>query len=65
MNLGRDFSGLGRTLEAVADIARIEAMWAETRARFAAGGPFLFGATMTVADAMYTPVVTRLLTWRP
>ena len=29
MNLGRDFSGLGRTPEALADIARIEAMWAE------------------------------------
>jgi glutathione S-transferase len=65
MNLGRDFSGLGRTPEALADVARIEAMWADSRQRFGAGGPFLFGAAFTVADAMYAPVVTRFLTWRP
>jgi glutathione S-transferase len=65
MNLGRDFSGLGRVPAALADLARIETMWAATRARFGAGGPFLFGAELTVADAMYAPVVTRLLTWRP
>jgi glutathione S-transferase len=65
MNLGRDFSGLGRTPGALADIARIEALWADTRRRFGASGPFLFGATFTAADAMYAPVVTRFLTWRP
>jgi glutathione S-transferase len=65
MNLGRDFSGLGRTEEALADIARIEALWAETRQRFSAGGPYLFGAAFTAADVMYAPVVTRFLTWRP
>jgi len=65
MNLGRDFSGHGRTPAALADIARLEAMWAETRRRFTATGPFLFGATLTVADVMYAPVVTRLLTWQP
>ncbi|CAG4922802.1 unnamed protein product [Acidocella sp. C78] len=48
-----------------ADLDRIEAIWAETRARFGAGGPFLFGATLTGADAMYAPVVSRLLTYRP
>jgi glutathione S-transferase len=65
MNLGRDFSGLGRTPDALADVARIEALWADTRQRFSAAGPFLFGATLTAADVMYAPVVTRLLTWRP
>jgi len=65
MNLGRDFSGHGRTPAALADIARIEAMWADTQRRFASEGPFLFGATPTVADVMYAPVVTRLLTWQP
>jgi glutathione S-transferase len=65
MNLGRDFAGHGRTPGALADIARIEALWAETRQRFGAGGPYLFGATLTAADAMYAPVVTRFLTWQP
>jgi glutathione S-transferase len=65
MNLDRDFSGLGRTPEALADIARIEALWADARRRFGTGGPFLFGANLTATDAMYAPVVTRLLTWRP
>ncbi|MGE4044827.1 MAG: glutathione S-transferase, partial [Acetobacteraceae bacterium] len=51
MNLGRDFSGLGRTSGALSDIARIEALWADTRQRFGGGGPFLFGATFTAADA--------------
>ena len=65
MNLGRDFSGLGRTPEALADIARVEALWAETKQRFGAGGPYLFGAPFTAADVMYAPVVTRFLSWRP
>lgn len=60
MNLGRDdrtFRDRGEG--AAADVARIEAMWRETRARFGGGGPFLFG-TFSAADAMYAPVVTRL-----
>jgi len=65
MNLGRDFSGLGRTPDALADVARIEAAWVEARRLFGAGGPYLFGASFTAADVMYAPVVTRLLTWRP
>ena len=65
MNLGADFAGLGRTKEALADIARIEALWADTRARFGAGGPYLFGAAFGAADAMYAPVVARFLTWKP
>ncbi len=65
MNLGRDFSGLGRTPGALKDIARIEALWAQTRSRFGAGGPFLFGASFGAADAMFAPVVARLLGWKP
>jgi glutathione S-transferase len=65
MNLGRTIPGIGRTPSGLADIARIEAIWRETRARFGTGGPFLFGADFTLADAMYAPVVTRLLTYQP
>jgi glutathione S-transferase len=63
MNLGREFPGAGCTPEALADIARIEAIWREALA--AHGGPFLFGREFGLADAMYSPVVTRFLTWRP
>ncbi len=63
MNLGRSFPGLGRTPGCLADIARVEAIWAECLA--AHGGPFLFGREFTLADAMYAPVVTRFLTWQP
>jgi glutathione S-transferase len=63
MNIGRTFPKMGRTPECLADIARIEAIWAE--AINASGGPFLFGAGFGAADAMYAPVVTRFLTWQP
>ena len=65
MNLGGAFAGRGRTPEALADIARVEAVWADTRARYGAGGPYLFGAAFGAADAMYAPVVARFLTWAP
>jgi glutathione S-transferase len=65
MNLGADFAGLGQTPGPRADISRIEAMWAEARARFGGGGRFLFGAAFSAADAMFAPVVARFLTWRP
>lgn len=65
MNLGVRWPGLGRTPEALADIARIVALWTDTRARFGAGGPFLFGSAFTAADVMYAPVVTRFVTWEP
>ncbi len=63
MNIGASFAGHGRTPEALADIARIEAIWAE--ALKAHGGPFLFGRVFGLADAMFAPVVTRFLTWQP
>ena len=65
MNIRRRFPGKGRNPAALADIARIAALWRDTRARFGAGGPFLFGAKLSGADAMYAPVVTRFVTWAP
>jgi len=45
--------------EVVADVARIEAAWADARAKFGKSGPFLFGK-FSAADAMFAPVVNRL-----
>ncbi len=62
MDLKQDRPGQGHSPEALADVARIIALWAECRERFAAGGPFLFGG-FCIADAMFTPVATRLRTY--
>ena len=40
----------------------IDAIWRDCRARYAAGGPFLFGA-FGAADAMYAPVIWRFHTY--
>jgi glutathione S-transferase len=45
---------------AQADIDRISAIWRDCLA--AHKGPYLFD-TLTMADAMYAPVVTRFLTY--
>ena len=65
MNLGRHRPGACQTPEALADIARIEALWRNARAQYGAGGPYLFGAGFNAADAMFAPVVARLLTYEP
>ena len=44
---------------AKADVARIEAAFADARKRFGKAGPFLFGK-FCAADAMFAPVVNRL-----
>lgn len=48
--------------ELLVEIARIDALWSDCRARFGGGGRFLFGR-FTIADAMYAPVVTRFATY--
>jgi glutathione S-transferase len=45
-----------------AEIARIEELWTECRARFGSQGPWLFG-DYSAADAMYAPVVLRFNTY--
>jgi glutathione S-transferase len=66
MNLGRaDYAGLGQTPEALADNARLEAVWAEARTEFGEDGPYLFGERFTGADIMFAPVVARFLTYAP
>lgn len=45
------------------EVARIDALWTSLRARFGSGGPYLFGATPTIADAFFSPVATRFRTY--
>ena len=63
MNIRAQSPGTGATPAALADVARIDAIWSECLARY--GSPFLFGASFGVADAMYTPVVMRFNTYAP
>ena len=44
-----------------ADVARIETMWTELLNQY--GGPYLFGARFTIADAFYAPVCMRFITY--
>ncbi|GAC1561822.1 MAG: glutathione S-transferase family protein [Beijerinckiaceae bacterium] len=58
MNMRRSRRKIAVSQAALADVARIDAAFAEARAKFGAGGDFLFG-TFTAADAMFAPVVNR------
>jgi glutathione S-transferase len=62
MNIRRRMEDVEISEEAHADIIRILTLWAEARARFGKGGPFLFG-TFGAADIIYAPVVSRFITY--
>ncbi|WP_121117583.1 glutathione S-transferase family protein [Croceibacterium ferulae] len=62
MNIRRRITGLTLTEDARENIVRILGLWAEARARFGAGGPFLFGS-FGAADIFYAPVISRFVTY--
>ena len=62
MNIRRRVEGAQISLAAKGDIVRILTLWAEARARFGKGGPFLFG-TFCAADIFYAPIVGRFITY--
>src|SRR5262245_31012030 len=62
MNMARPIKGLELDDEVKGNVRRVEALWADCRARFGGGGPFLFGG-FGAADAMYAPVVARFHTY--
>lgn len=66
MNVARRVNKRDLPPPVVANVRRIETLWADCRARFGGAakqaGPFLFGA-FCAADAMYAPVVSRLHTY--
>jgi len=61
MNLKAHHPGFKVWAGAQADIERIISIWRECLATDK--GPFLFGATPCMADAMFAPVVTRFLSY--
>jgi glutathione S-transferase len=62
MNIRSSHPGKGMSPQVRKDIDRIEILWREARARFGAGGDFLFGR-FSAADAMFAPVVMRFATY--
>jgi glutathione S-transferase len=62
MNLHRPVRAIELSDEARANVARIQEIWAECRARYGQSGPFLFGS-FCAADAMFAPVVHRFRTF--
>ena len=62
MNVRRRFEGIEPSAETRADIVRILGLWAEARARYGKGGPFLFGS-FGAADIIYAPVVSRFISY--
>ena len=62
MNARKRIEDVEPDADARADIVRVLGLWAEARARFGRGGPFLFG-TFSAADIIYAPVVSRFITY--
>lgn len=63
MDLAHDQALVDTPAEALADIARIVALWTQCRTRFGADGAFLFGHA-SIADAFFAPVAARLRSYR-
>ena len=61
MNLKAHHPGFKIWAGAQADVDRIAAIWRDCLATY--GGSYLFGAALSVADAMYAPVCTRFKTY--
>ncbi len=61
MNLKAHYPGFRIWAAAQADIERVVTVWRECLGQY--GGPYLFGAAPTLADAMYAPVATRFQTY--
>lgn len=61
MNVRGSFPGHAIDSGAQADINRITAIWRDCLGKY--GGPHLFG-DVTMADVMFAPVVSRLLTYK-
>ncbi|TWC32104.1 glutathione S-transferase [Pseudomonas sp. SJZ079] len=63
MDLKRDQALAEVPDDALADIRRVCALWAECRERFGQDGPFLFGHA-SLADAYFAPAAARLRSYQ-
>ena len=63
MNIRQVFAAQRPDDDVILELARIMELWAQARARFGAGGAFLFGE-FGAADIMFAPVVTRIVTYQ-
>jgi glutathione S-transferase len=61
MNIKAKFKSFKVWSKAQIDINRIVVIWKDCLSTY--GGPYLFGKSPTLADAMFAPVVTRFLTY--
>jgi len=61
MNLKARHPGFRVVSSAQADVDRVVTIWNECLTAY--GGPFLFGAAPTIADAMYAPVCARFASY--
>ncbi|MCF2524020.1 glutathione S-transferase family protein [Bradyrhizobium sp. G127] len=62
MNIHRPIGSKPLSDDAKANIARVQQIWTECRARYGGQGPYLFGA-FSGADAMFAPVIHRFRTY--
>ncbi len=63
MNLAARYATPELTVPLLANVERIEDIWAEARSQRAGDGPYLYGA-FSAADAMYAPIASRLDTYQ-
>lgn len=62
MQMRRKVQGFAHSDDALKDIARIDAIWADTPKQFGGSGLFLFG-DWCAADAFFAPVASRFWTY--
>lgn len=62
MNVRKQFPGKTLSEPVRQEISRILQIWAQARARWGGGGPYLFG-NFGAVDIMFAPVVTRFVTY--
>lgn len=61
MNMKAHYPGFKVWAGAQADIDRVTQIWRDCIKQY--GGPYLFGKSLTLADAMYAPVCSRFATY--